>query len=352
MFARYISTSFQASTTSNIGNNIGDFLTNFSYLIILWFGAGLVMDRKLTIGGLVAFQMLSSRVTSPLLRLVQLWQEFQQVLLSVDRLGEILNVAPEAEPGAGDLLPTLRGEVKFDQVVFRYQPEQEKPVLKGISFTVQPGMFVGIVGRSGSGKSTLSKLMQRLYQPESGSIFIDKFDIKNAELNSLRKQISVVLQEDFLFNGSIEENITLGDRDITRKQVEKAARLASADDFINQLPEGYDTNIGERGVSLSGGQRQRIALARLFLSQAPILILDEATTGLDSVTEKIVLQNLRQKMEGRTVFMIAHRFAPLKEADLILVLEKGVIVEQGNHDKLLQNRGIYSTLYQMQLDNV
>jgi ATP-binding cassette subfamily B protein len=309
------------------------------------------MDRKLTIGGLVAFQMLSSRVTSPLLRLVELWQEFQQVLLSVNRLGDILNVPPEAELGAGELLPTLRGEVKFDQVVFRYQPEQEK-VLKGISFNVEPGKFVGIVGRSGSGKSTLSKLLQRLYKPESGSILIDERDIKNADIGSLRQQISVVLQQDFLFNGSIAENITLGDPDITREQVKEAAKDAVAHDFISELPNEYNTNIGEWGVSLSGGQQQRIALARLFLSQAQILILDEATTGLDSATEKTVLQNLRQKMKGRTVFMIAHRFAPLKEADLILVLEKGVIVENGNHDKLLQKRGIYSTLYQMQLDNV
>ena len=349
LFACYIRTSFKASTTFNIGNNIGDFLTNFSYLIILWFGAGLVMDRKLTIGGLVAFQMLSSRVTSPLLRLVQLWQEFQQVLLSVDRLGDILNTAPE--PGSGEVLPPLQGLVRFEQVVFRY-PEQKEPVLNKISFTVQPGMFVGIVGRSGSGKSTLSKLVQRLYEPESGSILIDDCDIKTADISSLRRQISVVLQEDFLFNASISENISLGDPDVTEEQITKAAELASAHDFITQLPELYNTEIGERGVSLSGGQRQRITLARLFLSKAPILILDEATTGLDSATEKIVLENLRQKMKGRTVFMTAHRFAPLRKADLILVLQQGVIAEQGNDEELLQKRGIYSTLYQMQLDNV
>ncbi len=357
LFARYIRTSFKASTTSNIGSNIGDFLTNFSYLIILWFGAGLVMDRKLTIGGLVAFQMLSSKVTSPLLRLVELWQEFQQVLLSVDRLGDILNVAPEAEPGAGVVLPRLGGKVCFEQVVFRYQSEQKEPVLKGISFTVQPGMFVGIVGRSGSGKSTLSKLVQRLYEPESGSILIDDCDIKTADIGSLRQQISVVLQEDFLFNASISENISLGDPDIASQQIITAAKLASAHDFIKELPKGYETSIGERGISLSGGQRQRIALARLFLSQAPILILDEATTGLDSETEQKVLQNLQQvagdrtvnAKSDRTVFMIAHRFAPLKRADLILVLEKGVIVEQGNHEELLQKRGIYWALYQRQL---
>lgn len=352
LFARYIRTSFKASTTSNIGSNIGDFLTNFSYLIILWFGARLVIEQKITIGVLVAFQMLASKVTSPLLRLVQLWQEFQQVLLSVDRLGDILNTAPEAEPGSGLILPPLRGQVNFEKVFFRYQSDQEEPVLKGISLTVQPGMFVGIVGRSGSGKSTLSKLLQRLYKPESGSILIDDFDIKNADIGSLRQQISVVLQDDFLFDATISENITFGDPDITTEQVIKAAQLAAAHNFINEMPKSYQTSIGERGVALSGGQRQRIALARLFLSQAPILILDEATSSLDSETEQKVLQNLQEVSGERTVFMIAHRFAPLKRADLILVLEKGEIVERGTHDDLLQKRGVYWALYQRQLASV
>ncbi|MFH7024356.1 MAG: peptidase domain-containing ABC transporter [Heteroscytonema crispum UTEX LB 1556] len=352
LFARYIRTSFKASTTSNIGSNIGDFLTNFSYLIILWFGAGQVIEQKITIGVLVAFQMLASKVTDPLLRLVQLWQEFQQVLLSVDRLGDILNTAPEAEPGSGVILPQLRGQVNFEKVFFRYQSDQEEPVLKGISFTVQPGMFVGIVGRSGSGKSTLSKLLQRLYQPESGSILIDDFDIKNADIGSLRQQISVVLQDDFLFDATISENITFGDPDITTEQVIKAARLAVAHNFISELPKGYQTSIGERGIALSGGQRQRLALARLFLSKAPILILDEATSSLDSETEQKVLQNLQEVSGERTVFMIAHRFAPLKRADLILVLEKGEIVERGTHDELLQKRGVYYALYQRQLASV
>ncbi|NJL61141.1 MAG: type I secretion system permease/ATPase [Methylacidiphilales bacterium] len=351
LFSRYIRTSFKASTTSNIGSNIGDFLTNFSYVIILWFGARLVIDQKLTIGGLVAFQMLAARVTDPILRLVQLWQEFQQVLLSVDRLGDILNVAPEAEPGSGVTLPSLRGQVRFEQVLFRYNPDQE-PVLNRICFTVEPGMFVGIVGRSGSGKSTLSKLLQRLYQPESGNIIIDDFDIKTADISSLRQQISVVLQDDFLFNASIAENITLGDPEITDEQVIKAARLAAAHNFISELPQGYATNIGERGMSLSGGQRQRIALSRLFLSQSPILILDEATSGLDSETEQQVLQNLQTVSRDRTVFMIVHRFAPLKRADLILVLEKGAIAEQGNHEQLLNKKGVYYALYQRQRDDV
>lgn len=351
LFARFIRTGFKASTTSNISSNIGDFLTNFSSLLILWFGAKLVIEQKLTIGQLVAFQMLSGRVTGPLLRLVQLWQNLQQVLLSVDRIGDILNVAPEAESGTGLVLPNLKGEVAFEQVFFRYRQNTE-PVLRGISFNVQPGQFVGIVGRSGSGKSTLSKLLQRLYQIESGRILIDGFDIKSADLASLRQQTGVVLQEDFLFNGSILENITLGNPDITAEQVVEAARLAVAHDFVSELPYGYENNVGERGTALSGGQRQRIALARLFLSQAPILILDEATSALDSETEQQVLQNLQKVSTNRTVFLIAHRFAPLKRADLILVMERGVIAERGTHSQLLQQKGLYWSLYQRQQANI
>ena len=351
LFARFIRTSFKASTTSNISSNIGDFLTNFSTLIILWFGAKLVIDHQLTIGQLIAFQMLSGRVTSPLLRLVQLWQNLQQVLLSVDRIGDILNAAPETEAGTGLVLPPLKGEVNFEQVFFRYNANTE-PVLKGISFNIEPGQFVGIVGRSGSGKSTLSKLLQRLYQIESGRILIDGFDIKSSDLASLRQQIGVVLQEDFLFNGSILENITLGNPDITSEQVVEAARLAVAHDFISQLPYGYENNVGERGTALSGGQRQRIALARLFLASAPILILDEATSALDSETEQQVLQNLKNVSSNRTVFLIAHRFAPLKRADLILVMEKGVIAERGTHLELLKQKGLYWSLYQRQQANI
>ncbi len=347
LFARFIRTGFKASTTSNISSNIADFLTNLSYLIVLWVGAKLVIDQKMTVGQLVAFQMLSGRMTGPLLRLVQLWQNLQQVLLSVDRIGDILNTAPEAEAGTGLVLPPLSGQVSLDQVFFRYNQTQE-PVLRGISFSVEPGMLVGVVGRSGSGKSTLSKLLQRLYPAESGRILVDGFDIKTADLVSLRQQIGVVLQEDFIFNGSILENISLGNPDITAEQVIEAARLAVAHDFISDLPHGYETSVGERGTALSGGQRQRIALARLFLSQAPILVLDEATSALDAETEQQVLQNLQRVSQNRTVFVIAHRFAPLKRADLIVVLEKGVLVEKGTHTDLLQSKGLYWSLYQRQ----
>jgi HlyB family type I secretion system ABC transporter len=351
LYARFIRTGFKANTTANISNHIGDFLTNFSALLILWVGARLVIDNQLTIGQLVAFQMLSGRVTGPLLRLIQLWQNLQEVLLAVDRIGDILNTPPEAEPGTGLTLPPLRGEVKFDQVFFRYIEEQE-PILRGISFDVQPGMFVGIVGRSGSGKSTLSKLIQRLYNAESGRILIDGFDIKSADLSSLRPQISVVLQEDFLFNGSILENITMGNPDVSAEDVVEASRLAVAHDFICDLHNGYDTNVGERGTSLSGGQRQRITLARMFLSDAPIIILDEATSHLDAESEQQVLENLKRVSKDRTLFLIAHRFAPLKRADLILVMDKGVIVERGTHDQLIQQKGAYWSLYQRQQASV
>lgn len=347
LFARFVRTGFRASTTSNISNNIANFLTSLSTLLILWFGAKLVIEQKLTIGQLVAFQMLSGRMTGPLLRLIQLWQNLQQVLLSVDRIGDILNAAPEAETGSGLVLPPLQGQVVFDQVFFRYKPNQE-PVLRGISFNVEPGMLVGVVGRSGSGKSTLSKMIQRLYPIESGRILVDGFDIRTADLGSLRQQIGVVLQEDFMFNGTIYDNISLGNPDISAEQVIEAARLASAHDFISELPHGYETNIGERGTSLSGGQRQRLALSRLFISNAPILLLDEATSALDSETEQQVLQSLQKVSQNRTVFLIAHRFAPLKKADLILVLEKGVLVEKGTHDELLRTKGLYWSLYQRQ----
>ncbi|MEM9541267.1 MAG: peptidase domain-containing ABC transporter [Cyanobacteria bacterium P01_E01_bin.42] len=351
LFARYIRTGFRASTTSNISNNIGSFFTSLSTLLILWFGAKLVINREpgseFTIGMLIAFQMLSGRVTAPLLRLVQLWQNLQQVLLSVDRIGDILNVAPEAEPGSGLVLPKLRGQVVFDRVFFRYKEEQE-PIIRGISFTVQPGMFVGIVGRSGSGKSTLSKLLQRLYNVESGRILLDGFDVKSADLSSLRQQINVVLQDDFLFNASILENITFGYPDISAEQVVEAARKAAAHDFISELPHGYETNVGERGTALSGGQKQRITLARLFLSQAPIVILDEATSALDAETEQQVLTNLQEFAKNRTVFTIAHRFDILKDANLILVMEKGVLVEKGTHEDLLKMKGLYFSLYERQ----
>ncbi len=345
LLARYVRTDFKAATASNITGHISTFFSSLSYLIILGVGAHLAIQQKLTVGELVAFQMLSNRVTSPILRLIQLWQNLQQVLLSVERLGDILNSSPETESGLA--LPAVEGRVTFDNVVFRYRPDQE-PILRGVSFDIKPGMFVGIVGRSGSGKSTLSKLLQGLYQPESVRILIDGYDVKIADLNSLREQMAVVLQDDYLFNSSVLENIILNNPEIPPAKIIQAAKLAAAHDFISELPQGYETNVGERGMALSGGQRQRVALARMFLSQAPVLILDEATSALDSETEQMVLQNLKSVASDRTLFMIAHRFKPLKRADLILVMDKGVLVEQGTHTELVEKQGLYWSLYQRQ----
>lgn len=354
LFARYVNRSFRSSTWSNVNSHLGDFLTSLSELLVLWFGARLVIGQHMTVGQLVAFQMLSGRAIGPLLRLAQLWQSFQQVLLSVDRIGDILNTDPEADPSMGLVLPPLQGQITFEQVFFRYNPEDTSRDynLKNVSFTIEPGMFVGIVGRSGSGKSTLSKLIQRLYQPERGRILLDGNDIKGANLPSLRQQMGVVLQDDFLFNGTVIDNITFNNPDVPLPDVKAAAQMAAADSFIGDLNGGYYAHIGERGTGLSGGQRQRVALSRLFLTDAPVLILDEATSALDSETEQKVLHNLRNRSHNRTVLMIAHRFAPLKQADLILVMEKGELVERGRHDELLQRKGVYWALYQKQQASV
>jgi ATP-binding cassette subfamily B protein len=350
LFARYVNRSFRSSTLSNVNSHLGDFLTSLSELLVLWFGARLVIEQNITVGQLVAFQMLSGRAIGPLLRLAQLWQSFQQVLLSVDRIGDILNTDPEADPGMGLVLPPLKGKITFEQVFFKYQSDDKSRDynLKNVSLTIEPGMFVGIVGRSGSGKSTLSKLIQRLYHPEKGRILLDGNDIKGVNLPSLRQQMGVVLQDDFLFNGTVVDNITFNNPDVPLARVKEAAEMAAADGFISDLSDGYYTHIGERGTGLSGGQRQRVALSRLFLTDAPILVLDEATSALDSETEQKVLQNLRTRSRNRTVLMIAHRFAPLKYADLIVVMEKGELVEQGRHDELLQRKGVYWALYQKQ----
>ncbi|NJM98737.1 MAG: peptidase domain-containing ABC transporter [Phormidesmis sp. RL_2_1] len=354
LFARYVNTGFRADTLANIDSHIAQFLSRLSEILILFIGAQLVInsssERPFTIGSLIAFQMLSAQAIGPILRLAQLWETFQRVLLSVQRIGMILNATPEETAEAGLVLPPLVGQIAFEKITFQY-PSAEEPVLRGISFKLQPGAFVGVVGRSGSGKSTLSKLIQRLYPPTSGRVLIDAIDIKAANLQSLRQQIAVVLQDDFLFNGSIIENITFGKSDVSMADVVAAAKRAIAHDFIMSLPNGYETLIGERGTGLSGGQRQRIALARLFLSDAPILILDEATSALDAQTERQVLSNLRQFAQGRTLMILTHRYAVLKSADMILVLEEGILAERGSHAELIAAKGIYAALYHQQMDD-
>ncbi|MGH7220669.1 MAG: peptidase domain-containing ABC transporter [Nitrospiraceae bacterium] len=288
--------------------------------------------------------MLSAQVTGPLLRLVNLWQEFQQVRISVQRLGDILNTQPEPSYNPNrTTLPQVNGHIVFEDVTFRYRPDGSE-VLRKVSFTVAPGQVIGLVGRSGSGKSTMAKLIQRLYVPERGRILVDGVDLAQVDPAWLRRQVGVVLQENFLFNCSVRDNIALTDPGLAMEQVIRAAELAGAHEFILELPEGYDTMVGEHGCSLSGGQRQRIAIARALVANPRILIFDEATSALDYESEAIIQHNMAHISRGRTVIIIAHRLSTVRPAHQIYVVEKGEIVEQGSHEELLRAKGFYARL--------
>jgi ABC-type bacteriocin/lantibiotic exporter with double-glycine peptidase domain len=292
--------------------------------------------------------MLAGRVSQPIMRLAQLWTNFQQTGVSVQRLGDILNTRTELSQDSRSALPPLRGDVEFDQVHFRYRPDGSE-VLRGISLTIQAGEVIGVVGRSGSGKSTLTRLLQRLYTPERGRVLVDGMDLALADVSSLRRQIGVVLQDNMLFARSIRENIALVDPGTPIEAVMHAAKMAGAHDFILELPEGYDTVVGEHGASLSGGQRQRIAIARALIGNPRILIFDEATSALDYESERIIQQNMQAICKGRTVIIIAHRLSAVRDANRILVMDRGQIVEQGNHAELLAHQaGHYSRLHRLQ----
>ena len=348
LFSSYIRESFKTYKLSGIAGAIGQFINRASYLLILWFGAHLVMDGKLTVGQLIAFQMLSGRVSDPVLRLVQNWQDFQQVGLSIARLGDIFNTQPEPAMNANKArLPAIRGQMKMEGVRFRYRLDGPE-VLRNIDLDIASGMTVGIVGRSGSGKSTLAKLLQRLYIPESGRILIDGVDISLADPAWLRRQIGVVLQENFLFNASVRDNVAIHYPSADMEQIVRVAQLAGAHDFILEMPEGYDTMVGEKGTSLSGGQRQRIAIARALLMNPRLLIFDEATSALDYESERIIQGNLNKICRGRTVLIIAHRLSTLRHARKIIVLERGELVESGSHEELMGKEGLYHYLYSQQ----
>jgi len=314
----------------------------------LYFGAKLVIAGNLTVGELVAFNMLASRVSAPVLRLAQVWQDFHQARLSVARLGDILNTAPEpAYNPARAALPAIRGSIEFSHVTFRYRIDGPE-VLHDVSFTIPAGQIVGVVGPSGSGKSTLAKLIQRLYTQESGRILIDGIDLAMADTSWLRRQTGVVLQENVLFNRSVRDNIALSDPAMSIEQVIAAATLAGAHEFILELPEGYDTVVGERGSSLSGGQRQRIAIARALVTDPRILILDEATSALDYESERVIQQNMEQIARGRTVFIIAHRLSTVRRTNRIITIDRGRLVEDGTHDHLIKTGGRYASLHRLQ----
>ena len=346
LLGHYVKTSFDVNNVANVANSIGGFLQHLSTLLILWVGAHLVMAGKLSVGQLVAFQMLAGQVSGPVLRLVGVWQQFQQTRVSIDRIGDIMNLPKESE-GRGEMSPIRRGEIFFEKVSFRYSPD-EPQVAKNINIKLAPGVMVGIVGPSGSGKSTLVKLLQRMYDPEEGRIFVDNIDISKYNPAAYRRQIGTVLQENYLFCGTVRENIAIARPGATMAEVEQAARMSGAHDFIVQMKAGYDTVIGERGDSLSGGQRQKIAISRAMLVNPRILIFDEATSALDALSEKEVLDAIQKVRKNRTVMMIAHRLAAVQKADVILVMNKGMIVEYGNHEQLMKRNGMYAAMYREQ----
>jgi len=346
--AAYVSANFKTQTLSTLANEGVSLIGKLVTVATLWLGARLVIEGQLTVGQLVAFNMLAGRVAQPIMRLAQLWTNFQQIGVSVQRLGDILNSQTELPQTTRSSLPALRGQVDFDQVHFRYRPDGSE-VLRGISLEICPGEVIGIVGRSGSGKSTLTRLLQRLYVPERGRVLVDGMDLALADVSSLRRQIGVVLQDNLLFNRSIRENITLTDPGAPMEMVIQAARLAGAHEFILELPEGYDTIVGEHGSSLSGGQRQRIAVARALIGNPRILIFDEATSALDYESERVIQQNMKAICQGRTVLIITHRLSAVRDANRIIVMDRGQIVEQGTHGELLTlQSGHYSRLHRLQ----
>jgi len=346
--AAYVRTSFNAGVTGAVGQNLIQYVSKITTALILFVGAQSVMEGTMTVGELIAFNMIASQVVAPILRLSQLWQDFQQVQVSVARLGDILNAPPEPAPQNLLTLPPPRGAIEFRKVSMRYRPDAAD-ALHNISLSIEPGEVIGIVGASGSGKSTLTKVIQRLYSPQSGQVMIDGVDIAQLDPGWLRRQIGVVLQENLLFNRTIHENIALGDPAMPRVVVMHAARLAGADEFIAQAPHGYDTMIEERGANLSGGQRQRIAIARALVTNPRILILDEATSALDYESELIIQENMRSIVRGRTVIIIAHRLAAVRPCARIIGMQRGEVVEVGSHDELLaRGDGVYARLWALQ----
>ena len=346
--AGYVAASFRVLSLGNTASQAIQLVSKLVTAATLYFGAKLVIDGDLTIGELVAFNMLASRVSTPVLRIAQIWQDFQQARLSVARLGDILNTVPEPSSSPARMaLPAIRGEVRFEHVGFRYRVDGAE-VLHDLSFTVPAGQIVGIVGPSGSGKSTIAKLMQRLYVPETGHIFIDGADLPMVDPSWLRRQIGVVLQENVLFNRTVRDNIALADPAMQIERIMAAAQLAGAHEFILEMPEGYDTMIGERGSSLSGGQRQRIAIARALVMDPRILIFDEATSALDYESERAIQANMQQITRGRTVFIIAHRLSTVRSADRIITIDRGRLVEDGTHEELVRTGGRYATLHRLQ----
>ncbi|MCO6515461.1 MAG: type I secretion system permease/ATPase [Snodgrassella sp.] len=345
--AAYVSSGFRVTRLATIGQQGVQLIQKLVTVVTLWLGAHLVIKGELTVGQLIAFNMLAGQVAAPVIRLAQLWQDFQQVGISVSRLGDILNT-PTENPTSRMALPNIKGQIEFEKISFRYRPDGSE-ILRDLNLRIRSGEILGIVGRSGSGKSTLTKLVQRLYTPERGRVLVDGNDLALADPAWLRRQVGVVLQENVLLNQSIRANIALADPGMPLEKIMYAAKMAGAHDFIMELPEGYDTVVGEQGAGLSGGQRQRIAIARALVGNPRILILDEATSALDYESERAIMQNMQAICRGRTVLIIAHRLSTVRMADRIIAMDKGMIVEEGTHQELLAKPdGYYSYLYQLQ----
>lgn len=346
--ARTISAGFRTSLIGATSGAIGGFFQQVGGLAVLWVGAYLVLKGELTIGQLIAFRIISGNVVGPIIRLAGTWQTIQGLQISIERLSDVVDAPTEQPVDENPIaLPPISGKVEFEDVSFSFNPHFP-PVVKSVSFCIDAGKFIGIVGQSGSGKSTIMKLLPRLYRLEKGVIRIDDYDIAKVDLDSLRQQIGIVPQDSMLFDGTVRENIALNAPDASDEEVIHAARISCAHGFIMDLPQGYGARVGERGASLSGGQRQRLAIARAILSRPRMLILDEATSALDYLTERTLCENLRRELSRDTVFFITHRLATIRSADSIMLLENGLLQEVGTHQQLLARKGLYYALYRQQ----
>ena len=349
LYTDFVAEGFDNTIISTVANTTGDFLNKLSSLLLIWAGALFVIEGKLSLGELIAFRMIAGYVTGPILRMTTIWQSVQEVALSLERLSDVIDHPQEAPPDNANriIMPPIEGDISFQNILFRYKPSSPL-LLKGVNLDIPRGKFVAVVGTSGSGKSTLTKLLARLYQPEGGCVLVDSIDIAKVELYSLRRQIGIVPQETILFDGSVEENITLTNPDASPEEIIEASRIACAHDFIMDLPAGYSTEVGERGGGLSGGQRQRIAIARTILQKPRMLIMDEATSALDYQTERVVSENLMTRLKGCTVLFITHRLSSIVNADMIVCMGNGTVLEAGTHQELMSARGPYYVLFRQQ----